>query len=42
MSRLVEIANAENYDEFKVTINRKLQVEFYNKVYQITDDAIVL
>lgn len=39
--RLVEIAAKENYDEFKVEINSKLEVIFDQKIYIMTDDDIV-
>ena len=41
MMRLVEIAAKENYDEFKVEINSKLEVIFDQKIYIMTDDDIV-
>ena len=41
MKKLVDIANELNYDEFKVEINRQLQVLFGDKVYKLTDDDIV-
>lgn len=39
--RLIEIANKENYDEFKVEINSKLEVIFENKIYIMTDDDVI-
>ena len=41
MIKLIEIANKENYDEFKVEINSKLQVLFDQKAYRLTDDDII-
>ena len=41
MRRLIEIANKENYDEFKVEINSKLEVIFDTKIYHMTDDDVV-
>ena len=41
MARLLEIAQQENYDEFKVEVNSKLQVLFDKKVYMLSDDNIV-
>ena len=39
--RLIEIAAKENYDEFKVEINSKLEVIFDQKIYIMTDDDII-
>lgn len=41
MRRLIEIANKENYDEFKVEINSKLEVIFDKKIYHLSDDDIL-
>ena len=41
MLRLIEIAAKEDYDEFKVEINSKLEVLFDTKVYHLTDDDII-
>ena len=41
MRRLLEIAEKENYDEFKVEVNSKLQVLFDKKVYMLSNDNIV-
>jgi hypothetical protein len=41
MMRLIEIAAKENYDEFKVEINSKLEVIFDQKIYIMTDDDII-
>jgi hypothetical protein len=41
MMRLIEIAAKENYDEFKVEINSKLEVIFDQKTYIMTDDDII-
>ena len=41
MLKLIEIAVNENYDEFKVKINSKLEVLFNNKVWIMTDDDII-
>ena len=41
MMRLIEIASKENYDEFKVEINSKLEVIFDQKIYLMTDDDII-
>ena len=39
--KLIEIAAKENYDEFKVEVNSKLEVIFENKIYIMTDDDII-
>lgn len=41
MRRLIEIAEKDKYDEFKVEINSKLEVIFDQKIYRLTDDDIV-
>ena len=41
MRRLIEIAEKEKYDEFKVEINSKCEVIFDQKIYRMTDDDIV-
>lgn len=41
MMRLIDIANKENFDEFKVEINSKLEVIFDQKIYLLTDDDII-
>ena len=41
MLRLIEIAAKEDYDEFKVEINSKLEVLFDQKIYHLTDDDII-
>jgi hypothetical protein len=41
MLRLIDIAKKEDYDEFKVEINSKLEVIFDSKIYHLTDDDII-
>lgn len=41
MLRLIEIAELEKYDEFKVEINSKMEVLFEKKKYMLTDTDIV-
>ena len=41
MKRLIDIAEEEDYNEFAVEINSKLEVNFGQKKYLLTDDDIV-
>ena len=41
MQRLIEIAEKEKYDEFKIEINSKCEVLYDQKKYLMTDDDII-
>ena len=42
MRRLIQIADIEKYDEFRVEVNSKLEVIYGKIKYKLTEDDIVL